>query len=277
MILAACGLVMCAATARSAQLPRNPGFEELDGEAAKSWTFSGGSELVLDPDTVHSGRRYAKARFEDAVAQSMAIEGGGAYRIRGWIRRAHSGGVEVPKIKVYFLGADGKRADVQAAEFEDVKADQWRPWETIVQAPLGAKTMNLTLRAMFGGSEWFYYDDLSVERVEALSWPALEATPNLHGLTVTVPDVSDVWTDALLRIPPGSLLPIDGQLDGSMLTRGQDIRIEFERPERVCWGLVHSMRPEVNLGQARFFSEEAPTPAASKRRLLAESRPKQDW
>ena len=276
VLLAACGLVICGTTAWSAELPRNPGFEELDGEAAKSWLFSGDSELIVDPDTAHSGKQCAKARFDDAVAQSIAIDGGGAYRIGGWIRRALSGGTEVPKIKVYFLSADGKRADVQAAEFEDVEADQWRRWETIMQAPLGAKTMNLTLRAMFGGSEWFYYDDLSLERVEAISWPTLEATPNLHGITVTVPDISDVWTDALLRIPPGSLLPVDGKLDSSMLARGEDIRLQFERPAQVCWALVHSMRPEMNLGQARLLSLEGTTPATGKRHFLAQSRPKQE-
>ncbi len=276
MIMAACGLVICAATARSAELPRNPGFEELDGRAAKSWTFSGDSELVSDPDMAHSGKRCAKAGFDDAVAQSIAIDGGGAYQIGGWIRRVRSGGTEVPKIKVYFLDAEGKRADVQAAEFKGVTADRWHRWQTVVQAPLGAKTMNLTLRAMFGGNEWFYYDDLSVERVEAISWPAAEATPDLHGLTVTVPDVSDVWTDALLRIPPGSLLPIDGQLDSSMLTRGEDIRIEFEQPERVCWALVHAMRPEMNLGRARLLSLAGTMPSSQKRDLLAESTPKKE-
>ena len=274
--IVACVLAICAPTASSAQLLQNPGFEELDGNASKVWTAGGGSEVVVDPDTAHSGRRYAKARFDDALAQSIAIDGGAAYRISGWIRRARAGGVEVPKIKVYFLDVDAHRADVQAAEFDGVEADRWLRWETVVQAPLGAKTMNLTLRAMFGGSEWFYYDDLSVQQVEAISWPSPEATPNLHGLTVSVPDISDVWSDALLRIPPGSLLPIDGQLDSSMLSRGEDIRIEFERTEQVCWALVHSMRPEMNLGQARLFLTEGATPAAGTRRLLAQSKPKRE-
>jgi hypothetical protein len=191
-----------------------------------AWSFSGRSEVIEDPGIAQSGRRCARARFDDGVAQSTTIEGGAAYRISGWIRRVDRGGTEVPKIKVYFLDADGNRADVQAAPFENVKADRWRRWETVVQAPLNAKTLNLTLRGFFGGSEWFYYDDLAVERIEAISWPAWDATPNLHGLTVTVPDIADVWTEALLRIPPASLVPVDGQLDSSVLTRGQDIRVE---------------------------------------------------
>ena len=165
---------------------------------------------------------------------------------------------------------------MQAAEFEHVTADEWRRWETVVQAPFDAKTLHLTLRGFFGGSEWFYYDDLSVERVETLLWPAREATPNLHALTVTVPDIADVWTEALLRIPPASLVPVDGQLGSSVYTRGQDIRVQFQRPARVCWALVHSMRPEMSLGEARLVSVQTHATGDGTRRLLAESEPKEE-
>lgn len=253
-IVLAWGLLACAATAWAQEGFQSPGFEDLDGGTPRGWTFGGGAEVIEDAGVAHSGRRCAKARFEDAASQRLAIEGGAAYRITGWIRRVEPGGTERPKIKVYFLDADGHRADVQACEFEDVTADGWRSWETVVQAPVHAKTLNLTLRGLFGGSEWFYYDDLAIERVEALSWPAREATPSLDGLTVTVPDVADVWTDALLRIPPGSLVPIDGRLDTSVLTRGEDVRVQLERRTVVSWALVHSMRPGMSLGEARLFA-----------------------
>ena len=275
-IMVACGLVACTATAWSQNVLQSPGFEELDGGTPKGWTFGGGSEVIEDPGIAHSGRRSAKARFDDAASQRLAIEGGGAYRITGWIRRVEPSGTETPKIKVYFLDADGGRADVQAAELEDVTADAWTRWQTVVQAPVHATTLNLTLRGFFGGSEWFYYDDLAVERIEALSWPAREATPSFDGLTVTVPDVADVWTDALLRIPPASLVPVDGQLDSSVLTRGEDVRVQLERPRSVSWALVHSMRPAMSLGEARLFAVEAPTVGDGARRLLAESKPKQE-
>jgi len=276
VILVVCGLLMCTTSAWSQNLLRSPGFEEVEGKAAEGWTLFGRSEVVDNPSIAHSGRRCAKARFEDGMAQRFATGGGAAYRITGWIRRVQAGGTETPKIKVYFLDADGNRADVQAAEFQEVTADEWQRWETVVQAPSNAKTLNLTLRGFFGGAEWFYYDDLSIERVEAISWPAPDATPNLHGLTVTVPDIADVWTEALLRIPPASLVPVDGQLDSSVPLRGQDIRVRFQRPARVCWTLVHSMRPEMNLGEARLVSLQTPTASAATRRLLADSEPKDE-
>jgi hypothetical protein len=276
VIVIACGLVMCSATAWPQNLLRSPGFEDLDAGAPMGWSLSGGSEVIEDPDIAHTGEHCARARFDDGVGQKITIEGGAAYRISGWICRVQSGGTEVPKIKVYFLDADGNRADVQAAPFGDVAADRWRHWETVVQAPLNAKTLNLTLRGFFGGSEWFYYDDLAVERIEAISWPARESTPNLNGLTVSVPDIADVWTEALLRIPPASLVPADGQLDSSVLARGQDIRVQLERPTRVCWTLVHSMRPEMNLGAARLVAVDTSTLDAGAARLLAHSEPKEE-
>jgi len=276
VIMVMCGLLMCAASAWAQNQLSNSGFEDLDGETAKGWTSFGRSEVIDDPDIAHSGRRCAKARFDDGMGRRIASDGGAAYRITGWVRRVQAGGTETPKIKIYFLDANGNRADVQAAEFKEVTADRWHRWETVVQAPFNAKTLNLTLRGFFGGSEWFYYDDLSIERVEAISWPALESTPNLHGLTVTVPDIADVWTEALLRIPPASLVPVDGQLDSSVHTRGQDIRVRFQRPSQVCWALVHSMRPEMNLGEARLVALRVPETGATTRRLLVESKPKNE-
>lgn len=276
VIMVVCGLLMLTTSAWSQNLLRSPGFEDVEAKTAKGWTSFGRSEVVDDPSIAHSGRRCAKARFDDGMAQRFATEGGAAYRITGWIRRVQTGGTETPKIKVYFLDADGNRADVQAAEFQKVTAEEWQRWETVVQAPSNAKTLNLTLRGFFGGSEWFYYDDLSIERVEAISWPAPDATPNLHGLTVTVPDIADVWTEALLRIPPASLVPVDGQLDSSVTVRGQDIRVRLQRPTRVCWALVHSMRPEMNLGKARLVSLQTSTAGAATRRLLADSEPKDE-
>lgn len=276
VIVVVCGLLICTASAWSQNLLRSPGFEDSEDKTAKDWISFGGSAVVEDSETAHSGRRCAKARFDDGMAQRIATEGGAAYRITGWIRRVQPGGAETPKIKVYFLDADGNRADVQAAEFQKVTADRWQRWETVVQAPFNAKILNLTLRGFFGGTEWFYYDDLSIERVEAISWPAPEATPNLHEMTVTVPYIADVWTEALLRIPPASLVPVDGQLDSSVSIRGQDIRVRFQRPARVCWALVHSMRPEMNLGRARLVALQTPTTGAATRRPLAESERKDE-
>ena len=270
----ACGLAAFSAAAWAQNLLQDPGFEELADGAPAIWRFSGGSGLVTDADVAHSGQRCAKARFDDGVSQQLSIKGGSAYRISGWIRRVDPSGTEVPKIKVYFLDAKGGRADVQAAQFEGVTAAQWHAWQTVFQSPISAATMSLTLRAFYGGSEWFYYDDLVVERVEAPSWPALATVPCLHGVTVTVPDIADVWTDALLRIPPNSLAPVDGLLGTSVFTHGDDIRVELQRPVSVNWALVHSMRPSMNLGKARLLSRDATQSVPGTPRLLATSESK---
>lgn len=231
-------------------LLRSPGFEELEGETPAGWSIGGEAQFVTDAETAHSGRRCAKARFEDAVAQEIAIEGGAPFRITGWIRRVTPGGSETPKIKVYFLDAEGERADVQAAPFADVTAQQWTRWETVLQAPFNAQTMNLTLRGLFGGSEWFYYDDLAVQQVEATDWPRAEDTPNLHGMTVTVGDIADVWSDALLRIPPASQSPADGRIDSAALLHGESVDVELQRPIQASWALIHTLRPGMSLGRA---------------------------
>ncbi|MGC9319046.1 MAG: CARDB domain-containing protein [Armatimonadota bacterium] len=277
-------IAMIGATATWAQdaarqnLLHSPGFEELDGEVPKGWTISGEAEFVTDPAVAHSGERCVRARFEDGAAQQIAIEGGAAYRITGWIRRVQPGGAEVPKIKVYFLDADGGRADVQAAPFEDITADEWTRWETVMQAPFNAVTLNLTLRGFFGGSEWFYYDDLAVQQVPAISWPRPEDTPDLHGITVTVPDIADVWTDALLRIPPASQSPADGVLDSSALLRGESVRVELQRPIQASWALIHTMRPEMNLGDAALLGRGPRDPilGAKMWTILAGSEPKDE-
>ncbi|NUQ65393.1 MAG: hypothetical protein HUU20_23240 [Pirellulales bacterium] len=276
LLIAACEMLLAVSAARADNLLVNPGFEELDGPRPRAWSIGAKAELVDKADVARSGRHCVKARFDDAVTQRAAIRGGDAYRIRGWIRRAEPGGAEVPKIKVYFLDAKGAAADVQAAEFKDVAADRWTQWEAIMQAPHHAEVLNLTLRGFFGGTEWFYYDDLAIERVEAPSWPAAVSVPNLHGLTVLVPDIADVWTDALLRIPPASLVPVDGQIDTSVLTRGKDIRVRLQRTLEANWALVHTMRPARALGEADLVAIDQGGPASSAPRRLAGSSPKQE-
>ncbi len=252
LTLASLVLLIVASGAFGQNLLQNPGFEDAaaDGQAA-AWVRGGDSDVIADETIARSGERCGRARFDDALAQQVAIEPGGSYLIAGWIRRAEAGGAEVPKIKVYFLTPDGQRASVAATEFPGVPADGWLRWESIMRAPENARIINLTLRGFFGGSEWFYWDDLSVERVEAPDWPAWDKTPDLDDLTVTVPDLADVWTDALLRIPPASLTPIDGKLGSSALSRGHDFRVEFGAETPINYVLVHAMQPLQNLRNAR--------------------------
>ena len=233
-------------------LLQNPGFERVDDTGqAVGWTRGQHAETITDAAVAHSGERCGKARFDDGLAQQLDIEPGAAYRITGWIRRVSPGGAEVPKIKVYFLTAQGKRASVTATQFQGVRADRWLQWESIVMAPATATVMNLTLRGFFGGSEFFYWDDLAVERIEAPDWPPWEKTPDLDGMTVVVPDLADVWTDALLRIPPRSLAPMDGMLNSSAISRGHDFRVELAALTPINYLLVHTMQPLQTLSNAR--------------------------
>ncbi len=264
-------LVICAlatVSARSQEL-QNPGFEQVADGRPEGWALGGDARLITDAAIAHSGERCVMGRFDDGIAQRLPVQGGSAYRISGWIRRVDPAGVEVPKIKVYFLGPEGDRLDVQAAAFPDVTAE-WSPWEAVMQAPFNAAEMNLTLRGFFTGTEWFYWDDLAIQQVEAPDWPAWDATPNLDGITVVVPDIADVWTDALLRWPSQAQIPIDGRLDTSVLLRGEAVRVELARPIAASWALIHTMRPTMSLGAATLSAlspQEAP---------LAESMPRDE-
>ncbi|MBM3473195.1 MAG: hypothetical protein FJX75_08015 [Armatimonadetes bacterium] len=239
----------------------NPSFEEIDAAgAAVGWTPNGGATLVAEEGVARKGAHAVKVRFDDRFAQARPVEGGETYRFRGFVRRVEPGGDEVPKIKVYFLDAQGQRVDVQASEFPGVTADTYLAFEAVMRAPETAATLNLTLCGMFEGKEWFYYDDLSLEHIKARDWPLWEGTPDLNGVTVTVADIADVWTDALLRIPPYSIVPIDGRLDTSLETRGKDLRIVLARPCELNYLLVHTMKPLQALGEAAFVPAKGAEP-----------------
>jgi len=253
-----------------AQGLRNGGFEEVAGKRSASWAFAGKSEMVENAQLAHGGTRCIKARFDDGVTQSLPVERGAAYRLSGWIRRAEAGGKEVPKIKVYFKAADNRRLDVQAAVFQNVPHGRWLRWETVCQAPRNAATMDLTLRGFFGGTEWFYYDDLAIERIEAPGWLPPGEAPDLNHKIVTIPDVVDVWTDALLRIPPGSLLPIDGRIDTAVRLRGEKVRIQLTKsnPPQTNHVQFHTLRPGMALGEVELAVSGKPIARSDDRKEL---------
>ncbi len=55
---------------------RNPDFEGLEREEARGWNCAGGAERIEAPQVAHSGRRCARARFDDGVTQRVAVRGG---------------------------------------------------------------------------------------------------------------------------------------------------------------------------------------------------------
>ena len=232
-------------------LLQNPGFEDLDaGGKPVGWIRARDASGVADAD----GNLVARVTFDDRVSQTLEVEGGSSYRITGLVRRELAGGAEVPKIKVYFLDADGGRVDVGATAFEGVTSEEYLEWQAIFRVPDSASQLSVGLCGQFQGSEWFLYDDIMAEEVEAPDWPEWEKTPDLHGATVEVVDIADVWTDALLRIPPDSLVPVDGVLSSGIGLRGRDVRIELAKPTHVNYLLIHAMKPLHNLGVADITS-----------------------
>lgn len=232
-------------------LLRNPGFEEVDANGrAVGWTHGPQAETVTDATIAHSGQRCAKTNFDNGLAQRFPVEGGATYRITGWIRRIDPNGVEVPKIKVYFIPAEGGETGATATEFS-VPAEGWVPWESIVRTPVGTVTMNVTLRGFFGGSEFFYWDDLAVERIEAPDWPAWDSVPDLHGMTVTVPDLADVRTDVVYRWFSQALWPMDGTGETSVLLKGQPVTVQLGRESTINYLLVHTLQPAQTLRRTR--------------------------
>jgi len=258
-----CGLLAgCSTSVRPENLLINPSFEEVgDDGVAAGWQTTGKAALVTEQELARSGERAVRVRFDDRYMQRAEVEGGGACRVTGYVRRVEPGGTDVPKIKVYFLDVDGQQTDVQATEFEDVLADGYVRFDTIMRVPEAAVAMNLTLCGMYEGDEWFLYDDLGVEPIDAVGWPAWKKTPDLNGMTVTVPDIADVWTDALLRVPPNSLVPVDGLLDTGVESSGKDLTVVLRERYRINHVLVHAMRPMRSLGPARFVALD---PAATK-------------
>lgn len=244
--LAAVSLFCLAPASRGScqNLLTNSSFEDVGADGVVTgWTSSGAATIISDPRTAHTGRNAVRVRFDDRFQQALPIDGGEMFRIRGYVRREHTDGTDVPKIKVYFLDLQGQRVDVKAAEITNVQADGYTAFEAIMRAPETAVTLNLALCGMYQGREWFYYDDLAVERISSRNWPLWEKTPDLHGVTVVPADIADVWTDALLRIPPRSIAPIDGLVDTSVETHGKDIRLLLTRPYGLNYLLVHTMKP----------------------------------
>jgi hypothetical protein len=88
--------------------------------------------------------------------------------------------------------------------------------------------------------------------------------PDLNGKTVVVPDLTDVHSFAMYRIPPRSLSPIDGMLSTAGWTgRSQriqqrpplcDFDVRFREPMELNWVLVHALSPTHPLGPAELHS-----------------------
>ncbi len=243
----------------------NSDFEQLNAEGKSvAWTFAGQGSLVADERLAHSGKHLARVRFEDRASQKLDCEPGAYYVIEGWVRAENAATKELPRVKVYFLNAEGGRALVTGGTMEKPGINNWEHFSIPVRSPETAARISVDLIGAYGGQDWFLFDDVTMVRLPIRDWPEPADTPDLNGKTVVVPDLADVHSFALYRIPPNSLTPIDGLLSTWAWTgRSRHIRrrpptcdfdVRFGRPREVNWVLVHALSPTRPLGEAQLFA-----------------------
>ncbi|MBU0611697.1 MAG: hypothetical protein KKI08_27720, partial [Armatimonadetes bacterium] len=243
----------------------NSGFEELapDGKAA-SWTPYGGCTLVQDAKLAHGGTRYMRVRFEDSASQTVPVEPNSYYFVEGFVRGENPATDEVPRIKVYFQDANDKTVLISGGFITKPSYRDWQPFRVTLRSPQDGVKVAVRLIGEFNGSDWFHFDDVTMRLVPLREWPDPKVLPKLHGQTVVVPDLADVWSFALYRVAPAAQSPIDGRLTTSAWTaRAQEIvarpptcdfDVRFEQPVSASWVLVHAISPDERLGQAALFT-----------------------
>ncbi|MFQ5809612.1 MAG: hypothetical protein ACE5JM_08335, partial [Armatimonadota bacterium] len=243
----------------------NAGFEQLgpDGKAV-DWVFAGEGSVVLDGGRAHSGKALARVRFDDRATQTLACEPGRYYQVAGWVRAENPETRELPRVKVYFLRADGSRAFVSGGTMEKPGIGKWEHFAIPVRSPYDAETVQVALIGAFGGQDWFLFDDVALMVSETREWSMYADVPDLNGKTVVIPDLADVHSFATYRIPPQSLTPIDGLLSTSAWTgRSQriqqrppacDFDVRFREPMEVNWVVVHALSPTRALGRVEVHT-----------------------
>ena len=246
-------------------LLENPGFEELaaDGKPL-AWTIVGKGAVIADENRAHSGKAFARVRFDDRAYQALDCEPGSYYVIEGWVRAENPETRELPRVKVYFLRPEGGRAFVTGGTMHKPGIGKWERFSIPVRSPVSAARISVALIGAYEGKDWFHFDDVALRRTPTRDWPDLADTPDLNNKTLVVPDLADVHSFALYRIPPSSLTPIDGLLStGAWTGRDTNIRhrpptcdfdARFGRPVEFNWVLIHALSPTQALGEARLFA-----------------------
>ncbi|MBI2300301.1 MAG: hypothetical protein HYU66_15375 [Armatimonadetes bacterium] len=232
----------------------NGGFEE-----PAAWTTARDGGMVTG--AARGGQRYARVRFEDRLSQRAPVREGRWYAVRGFCR-AEQATREQPRVKLYFLAADGAQVSAGGGTIDAVGPDRWTPFEITFLVPPGAGLLSVDLIGAFGGSDWFWFDDVALVVLATRSEPALTAVPDLDGKTVVVGDRADVHSFALYRVPPESYSPIDGLLATRAWTGRSDrlrhrppvcdFDIDLAAPTRLSWVLIHALNPGRPLGAARL-------------------------
>ena len=217
-------------SADEANLVVNPGFEVVREGKPEGWRGGGKASHSLDAAKARTGKGAVRVRFADRFGQGVPAQPNRYYILTGYVRREDPKGSEIPKVKIYFIDKGGKRRGGVAKEFGDV-AMAYVPFRLSFVPPNGTATIGVSLCGEFHGSEWFWYDDLCLTAKPCRDMPRAEKTPSLHGKTVRVADIADCRSFALLRVPPHSLLPIDGRVGTQCSTR----RAKYVRhPPEVC-------------------------------------------
>jgi hypothetical protein len=267
--LALCTALLLAAAPLLAQaqpnLLANSGFEDLgaDGKLA-AWSFAGQGELVTAATGAHGGRHYVRVRFEDCAIQTVPVEPNAYYFVEGFVRSEKPETDEVPRLKVYFANATGKTSLISGGFITRDSYRDWQPFRVTLRAPQDGVSVAVRLIGEYNGSDWFHFDEVTMRKVPLREWPAAAELPALNGQTVVVPDLADVWSFALYRVPPQAQAPLDGLLSTQAWTnRAQEIvsrppncdfDIRFGKPVTASWLLVHAVSPDERLGRAAVFT-----------------------
>ena len=268
-LLTWCGVCAVLAAPVAAQpqpnLLANSGFEEIgpDGKPLQ-WSLLGKGELVTDEKLAHGGKHYARVRFEDCAIQTVPIEPNTYYFVEGFVRGEKPDTDEVPRIKVYFQNAAGKSSLIAGGYITKPSYRDWQPFRITLRSPQDGASVAVRLIGQFNGYDWFHFDEVTMRKVPMREWPAAADLPDVNGQTVVVPDLEDVWSFAMYRVPPAAQAPIDGLLTTQAWTaRAQevlsrpptcDFDIRFRRPVNTSWVLIHAISPDERLGQAALFT-----------------------
>ncbi len=246
-------------------LLRNSGFEEID-ETGKpvAWSFAGQGRLISDAQLAHSGRHFARVRFDDSAAQIVPVEPNGYYIVEGYVRSENPETIEIPRIKVYFRDAKRQTCLVSGGFIRKSAYKEWQHFRIALRAPQEAVDVLIRLIGEYNGTDWFYFDDVTMRKIVYREWPSASELADVDGRTIIVADLADVHSFASYRIPPAAQAPIDGLLNtGAWTGRAQEIVVRppvcdfdiiFGRPTPISWLLIHALSPDEGLGRAAIFS-----------------------
>ena len=101
----------------------------------------------------------------DFVTQTVPILNNFIYEVRAKVRRAVAGGSESPRARIDWISFLGTSAGTAVVEVQNVGADGWTEVVLSDRAPLIAVEARVELLGAAGGSEAFWFDEVSFTNV----------------------------------------------------------------------------------------------------------------